>query len=354
MITTVHEQYANVGRGITLCFEQIGDPNDRPLLLLPGLGQQLISWPRQLCDQFVERGLRVIRIDNRDSGRSTHLQAKPPSLVATLTGRFPPGTYNLRDMARDTRGLMDALGIERADLVGASMGGMIAQVVASRYPERVRSLTSLFSTTGAPRLGRPALSTWMRMAAPPPRSASAAARAEVRMYRHIGSHGYLFDAASVTEHALAAWQRDPTSDGAARQLAAILASGDRTGELANVVAPTLVIHGDRDRMVATSGGHATHRAIRGSQLWVVPGMGHDYPQNLWATLAERVSGHVAAADHAAASGEDRPARSHKDAAGGAQARGGKGPDVPERTAGAEPRKAHAVSAAITSTVREGE
>jgi pimeloyl-ACP methyl ester carboxylesterase len=295
-MATLREQFADVGRGITLCLEQIGEPNDPALLLVPGLGQQLISWPRRFCDQIADRGFRVIRIDNRDSGRSTHVNAEPPGLIATLTGRFPAGTYNLRDMARDTRGLIDALGIERAHVVGASMGGMIGQVIASRYPERVRSLTSMFSTTGAPKLGRPAMSTWLRMAGRSPRSASEASRAEVRFFRHIGSHGYPFDAAGVAAQAVAAWERDPTTEGAARQLAAILASGDRTAELASIVAPTLVIHGDRDRMVATSGGHATHRSIRGSTLWIVPGLGHDYPQALWAAFAERISDHAAAAD----------------------------------------------------------
>ncbi|MPY56559.1 alpha/beta hydrolase [Streptomyces spongiae] len=301
------ERFADVGRGITLCFDEIGDPGATPLLLIPGLGQQLISWPEQLCGSLAGLGFRVIRLDNRDSGHSTHIKAKPPGPLAMMTGRFPPTTYNLRDMARDTEGLLDALGIERAHLVGASMGGMIAQVVASRYPQRVRSLTSMFSTTGAPKIGRPALSTWIKMAsAPTAHVAEDAAKAELRMFRHIGSHGFGFDAQGVAEQAVAAWGRDPTSGGVSRQLAAILASGDRTAELAGVTAPTLVVHGDRDRMVATSGGLATHRAIPHSTLWIVPGMGHDYPRALWTDFTQRIGTHAADADTDRPGSNDAP------------------------------------------------
>lgn len=301
MTDLTHEQFADVGRGITMCFEQIGDPSAPPLLLIAGLGQQLISWPRPLCESLADQGFRVIRFDNRDAGRSTHMRAKPPGPVAMMTGRFPRGTYNLRDMARDTRGLLDALGIESAHVVGASMGGMIAQVVASRYPGRVRSLASMFSTTGAPKVGRPALSTWLMMAARPPRTEAEAVDADLRTFRHIGSHGFDFDRTWVTAQAAAAWKRDQSTDGVSRQLAAILISGDRTSELAHIVVPTLVIHGDRDRMVSTSGAHATRRAIPHSSLWIVPGMGHDYPQALWPELVQRIGKHAADADASSAS-----------------------------------------------------
>jgi len=173
---------------------------------------------------------------------------------------------------------------------------MIAQVLASRYPERVRTLTSMFSTTGAPKIGRPALSTWLKLAAPPPRSENEAVEAEIRMFRHIGSHGFEFDRPRLADLTAAAWRRDSTTDGVSRQLAAILVSGDRTPELAQITAPTLVVHGDRDRMVATTGGHATHRAIPNSGLWIVAGMGHDYPQALWPSLVERIANHAQAAE----------------------------------------------------------
>lgn len=289
------EQFAYVGRGVTLCFEELGDKDAPAMLLIAGFGQQLISWPTALCEALVERGFRVVRFDNRDSGRSTHLPGEPPGLVRMVTGRFRSDCYGLQDMGRDTVGLLDALGIDRAHLFGASMGGMIAQTVASRWPDRTLSLTSMFSTTGARGVGRPALSTWLKMAARPPRNADEAAAADRAMFAHIGSSGYEPDVDAIEQQARAAWARDPSADGAGRQLGAILASGDRTDEVRRISAPTLVIHGDRDRMVSTSGGRATHRAIAGSTLWIVPGLGHDYPSALWQTIADRVADHAHAA-----------------------------------------------------------
>jgi len=291
------EQFAEVGRGIRLCFEEIGDRDGVPLLLIAGLGQQLISWPTEFCESFAAQGMRVIRFDNRDVGRSTHACAAPPNLLATVRGRVPSDGYHLADLARDTVGLLDALGIEHAHLVGASMGGMIAQVVASRRPDRVRSLTSMMSTTGAPGIGRPRWSTWLKMAARPPRTVEEAVRSEVKIFQHIGSHGFVFDAPAIAAQARLAWERDRdgASEGVARQLAAIFAAGDRTAELAAITAPTLVIHGDRDRMVAPTGGLATTRAIRGARLLVVPGLGHDYPRAAWPRLTEAILGHIRAA-----------------------------------------------------------
>jgi pimeloyl-ACP methyl ester carboxylesterase len=288
------ERFASVGRAINLCFEEIGDPDNVPIVLIAGLGQQLISWPTELCETLAAEGMRVIRFDNRDAGRSTHVAARPPSFLATVRGRVPSDAYHLADLARDTVGLLDALGIDRAHLVGASMGGMIAQVVASRWPHRVHSLTSVMSTTGAPGIGRPRLSTWLKMAARAPRTVEDAVRSEVRIFRHIGSHGFAFDKEAVAMQARLAWERDPdgAADGAARQLAAIFAAGDRTAELASVTAPTLVIHGDRDRMVAPTGGLATTRAVRGARLLVIQGLGHDYPRDAWPRLGEAILAHV--------------------------------------------------------------
>jgi pimeloyl-ACP methyl ester carboxylesterase len=302
------EHYADVGRGIRLCFETIGDEGDPPVVLIAGLGQQLISWPTGFCELIADAGFRVIRFDNRDAGRSTHLAARPPSMASVLLGRVRSAPYELGDLAADTVGLLDALGIGAAHLVGASMGGMIAQTVAAQFPDRVRSLTSMMSTTGARRIGRPALSTWVRMAARPPRTREEAAQAEVAIFRHIGSHGFPFDAETVATAGGAAWDRDQTTDGASRQLGAIVASGDRTRELAGVRAPTLVIHGDRDRMVHPSGGLATHRAIAGSRLLTVPGLGHDYPAAAWPTLAEAIVTHARAAEQPVAAKPIRPAR----------------------------------------------
>jgi pimeloyl-ACP methyl ester carboxylesterase len=187
-MTARDEALVDVGRGIELCYDQTGAPADPPILLIAGLGQQLHSWPDDFVAALACRGYRVTRFDNRDAGRSTHMNYRPPNPVAMLRGR---NQYHLGDMARDTVGLLDALGYADAHLVGISMGGMIAQTVASHYPGRVRTLTSIMSTTGAPRLGRPALSTWRRMmTSRPPRTRAEAMDRAPMMFSHIVSHGF--------------------------------------------------------------------------------------------------------------------------------------------------------------------
>jgi pimeloyl-ACP methyl ester carboxylesterase len=285
------ERTVAVGRGISLAYEEIGD--GEPLLLIAGLSQQLHTWPLAFCEQLAERGYRVIRFDNRDAGRSTHASFRAPGLAAMMSWRFPPEQYDLGDLATDTVGLLDALGIGAAHLVGASMGGMIAQTVAARFPARVRTLTSIMSTTGARRVGRPALSTWLLLAARPPGTRQAAMDGAVRVFRHIGSHGFPFDEAWVRESGGLAWDRDPKAAVAARrQLAAIFRAGDRTAELRAITAPTLVIHGDRDRMVHPTGALATVRAIPGARLETIRGMGHDYPKGAWPTLIDLIDTHA--------------------------------------------------------------
>ena len=286
------ERIVDVGRGISLAYEEIGD--GEPLVLVAGLGQQLHSWPDEFCSQLADRGYRVIRFDNRDVGRSTHLRFRPPSVGAIVTRRWPPEQYDLSDMAADTVGLLDALGIESAHIAGVSMGGMIAQTVAAQYPDRVRTLTSIMSNTGARKVGRPALSTWLLMASRPARTRAEAQTRAVRIFRHIGSHGFPFDEAKVRALAGAGWDRDPSPAGVARQLAAIFRSGDRTSRLRSVVAPTLVIHGDRDRMVHPTGGAATVRAIAGSRLETITGMGHDLPMGAWPRLLDLIDSHARA------------------------------------------------------------
>jgi pimeloyl-ACP methyl ester carboxylesterase len=286
------ERAVDVGNGISLTYEEIGDAGAAPLVLVAGLGQQLHSWPTPLCEQLAARGYRVVRFDNRDAGRSTHLRFRPPGPAAIFTRRWPDRQYDLTDMATDTVGLLDALGYDDAHLVGASMGGMIAQTVAALCPPRVRTLTSIMSTTGARRVGRPALSTWCLMAARPPKTRQAAVDRAVRMFRHIGSHGFPFPEAQVRELAGLAWDRDPSAAGTGRQLAAIFRSGDRTAALRAVTAPTLVIHGDRDRMVHPSGAVATARAITGARVETIPGMGHDLPEGTWPTLIDLIDGHA--------------------------------------------------------------
>ncbi|MCP9272865.1 alpha/beta fold hydrolase [Mycolicibacterium arenosum] len=291
------ERVSPVGRGIDLCHDAFGDPADPALVLIAGLGQQKHTWPADLAATLATRGRRVIRFDNRDVGRSTHMDYPPPNPVAILRGGSHPRQYHLGDMARDTVGLLDALGYADADLVGISMGGMIAQTVAAHFPGRVRTLTSIMSTTGARRIGRPAPSTWLKMAtARPPRSRAEAVENAVGMFRHIGSHGYPFDEAAVREKAGIAWDRDPSAAGLARQLAGIFASGDRTSELTAIDVPTLVIHGDRDRMVNPTGGAATARAIPGARLHTITGMGHDLPVGAWTRILDLITEHIARID----------------------------------------------------------
>jgi pimeloyl-ACP methyl ester carboxylesterase len=288
------ERFADVGRGITLCYDEIGDAGGRPLLLVAGLGQQLHSWPTDFCRALADEGFRVVRFDNRDVGRSTHLDFRPPSVLAMVAGRIPAHQYHLGDMARDAAGLLAAIDLPAAHVAGASMGGMIAQTLAAHHPDRVLTLTSIMSTTGARRTGRPAASTWRRMLARPPATRQAAMDAAAGMFRHIGSHGFPFDEAAVRAIAGEAWDRDPTTVGVTRQLAGILASGDRTAELRSITAPTLVVHGDRDRMVHPSGATATARAIPGARLVTIPGMGHDLPVGAWPRLVSLITEHATA------------------------------------------------------------
>lgn len=284
------EQVVEVSPEISLAYDEIGE--GEPLVVVAGLGQQLYSYPTPFCEQLAGRGYRVIRFDNRDVGRSTHMGFRPPNIVAMMRGRFPAEQYDLSDMATDTVGLLDALGLSDVHIVGVSMGGMIAQTVAARHPDRVRTLTSIMSNTGARRVGRPALSTWRLMGAKPPTNRTEAEDRAVRMFRHIGSHGFPFNEAFVRDLAGNGWDRDPSSAGTGRQLAAIFRSGNRTRLLANVTAPTLVIHGDRDRMVNPTGGAATANAIRGARLVTIPGMGHDLPTGAWPRLLDLIDSHA--------------------------------------------------------------
>lgn len=288
------EAMVDVGGGMELCFVAEGDPAGVPLLLLAGLGQQLNVWPVELREGLVERGFRVIRPDNRDVGRSGRASCPPPTGLQFLVRRFSNAQYDLGAMFADTVGLLDALGIERAHLVGMSMGGMIAQGVAAREPGRVLSLTSIMSTTGAPRVGRPAPSTWLRLAAPPSTTRDGQAKAVVGMMRHVGSHGFDFEEEAVCAVALEAFDRagGPGAAGVPRQLAAIMKSGDRSAEVARIHTPTLVIHGDRDRMVNPTGGRATAAAIPGARLEVIKGMGHDLPSGVRARLVEEIATHA--------------------------------------------------------------
>ena len=285
MPAVVNEERASAN-GIEIAYEQIGDRDAPPLLLVMGLGMQLIHWDLELCEVLAERGFRVIRFDNRDAGLSTKIDSPPPPVMRAMAGIGPRAPYLLSDMAADAFGLLDRLGIERAHVAGASMGGMIAQTMAIERPERVLSLTSIMSTTGDRRSGLPklrVLSVLMRRA---PAGRDAYVEHFVRVFRMIGSPAYPPDEARAREVAAATYDRGHHPAGTARQIAAIMASGDRTARLRELHVPATVIHGTDDPLVPFRGGLATARAIPGAELVAIPGMGHDLPRELWPRVVD--------------------------------------------------------------------
>jgi pimeloyl-ACP methyl ester carboxylesterase len=275
--------------GIEIAYDTIGDPSNPSLLLVMGLGTQLIHWDVELCERFAERGFHVIRFDNRDAGRSTRIDAPVPNLKRAMAGLRIDAPYLLDDMADDAFGLLDHLGIEAAHVAGASMGGMIAQTMAIRSPERVLSLTSIMSTTGERRVGRPKLRVWGVLLRRAPRDKDAAVEYFVRVFRLIGSKGFPADEDRVRALAAEAYDRGHSPAGTGRQLAAIMASGDRTERLRGLQVPTLVFHGRDDPLVPFRGGRATADAIPGARLIGIPGMGHDLPRQVWPQLVDAVA-----------------------------------------------------------------
>jgi pimeloyl-ACP methyl ester carboxylesterase len=292
------DRFAELPGDIRLCYRVDGPDDGEPLLLVAGLAIDLTSWPQRLVDGLVDQGFRVIRFDNRDVGRSTFVDAPPPTRLQQLLARPRPDAYDLGDMAGDALRLLDALGVRRAHLVGMSMGGMIAQTLAARHPDRVATLTSIFSTTGDRRVGQPARSTIVRLARPPARTREEAVTRHVSMLRHIGSAAFPPDDAHERAWAASAWDRcehPRRSRGVARQIQAIQASGDRTAELARITAPTLVVHGDADRMVHPSGGRATARAVPGSRHVQIPGMAHHLAPGVVDRLLDLTASHARSA-----------------------------------------------------------
>jgi pimeloyl-ACP methyl ester carboxylesterase len=275
--------------GIEIVYETIGDPSDPPLLLVMGLGMQLIHWDDELCELLASRGFRVIRFDNRDAGLSTQIDARVPNLARAFAGLRIDAPYLLDDMADDTVGLLDHLGIEAAHVAGASMGGMIGQVMAIRHPERVLSLTSIMSTTGERRVGRPKLRVWGVLARRAPRDKDSYVEYFVRVFKLIGSKGFPSDEGRIRELAAASYERAHRPAGTARQLAAITASGDRTERLRELHVPTTVFHGRGDPLVPFRAGRATAEAIPGARLVAIPGMGHDLPREVWPRLADAIA-----------------------------------------------------------------
>lgn len=278
--------------GIELEYDSFGHAGDRPLLLVMGLGAQMTQWDEAFCAALAARGHYVVRFDNRDVGLSTRLdQLGPPSFEALQQpGGAPP--YTLDDMADDAAGVLDALGLDAAHVCGASMGGMIVQTLAYRHPTRVQSLVSIMSTTGNPALPPSTPEALAALMARPPSERTAHVEHGVGVLRTIGSPAH-FDAARARQIVETAYDRAFTPRGTTRQLAAVIAHGDRTARLSAVRAPTLVIHGLADPLIRPECGRDTARAIAGAELLELEGMGHDLPPPLWPRLVDAIAAHTA-------------------------------------------------------------
>jgi pimeloyl-ACP methyl ester carboxylesterase len=274
---------------IDIAYETFGEPSDPALLLVMGLATQMLGWHEDFCAELADRGFFVIRFDNRDVGRSSALRDHPVPTFAQLATRSKKAArYTLEDMAADAIGLLDELGIERAHVVGASMGGMIAQAIAYKFPARVLSLVSIMSNTGSMRHGQPKLALYPVLLGTPPKGRDAAIEHTVKVFAKIGSPGFPRDEDELRRTAGMAYDRGRNPAGASRQLAAIIASGDRTAKLRTISAPALVIHGTSDPLVRRSGGRATARAIPGARLLEIEGMGHDLPRGVWPRIVEGI------------------------------------------------------------------
>jgi pimeloyl-ACP methyl ester carboxylesterase len=268
--------------GITIEYEEFGDPSAPVLLLIMGLGQQLIAWDVDFCELLAGSGFRVIRYDNRDVGLSSKIEGGPaPDLMAAFQGDTSTASYTLTEMAADAAGLLEALGVDAAHVVGVSMGGMIAQTLAILFPERVLSLCSIMSTTGDREVGQPHPEIAPLLIAPAPRTREEAMDRAEEAVRAFGSKGLPVEWERVRARSAEAWDRCHYPIGFARQLVAIVASADRTPKLRELHVPTVVVHGTDDGLVDSSGGRATAAAIPNAELVEVDGMGHDLPPAAW-------------------------------------------------------------------------
>ena len=283
--------------GIELEYETLGRDSDPPLLLVMGLGAQLVAWDDEFCHRLVSKGLFVIRYDNRDVGLSTHLGDAPhvdimEVFTAAVSGQKVDVPYRLEEMAHDGFGLLDHLGIDAAHVVGVSMGGMIGQTMAVIRPERVLSLTSIMSTTGDRSVGGSTPEATALLFTPPPSEREAYVKTRVETSRLLNGGVRPFDEERARRRAGLSFDRGFDPPGVARQLAAIIASGDRTPALRSLDCPTLVVHGDADPLVDHSGGVATAKAVPGAELHTVAGMGHDLPESTWDEVVDVIAGHV--------------------------------------------------------------
>jgi pimeloyl-ACP methyl ester carboxylesterase len=292
--------------GIEIAYDDRGSRGDPVILLIMGLATQMIAWPEPFCDGLAAHGFRVVRFDNRDVGRSTKFEAAPlidlGAILQQVMAREqinPP--YDLTDMAADTVGLMDRLEIDKAHVVGASMGGMIAQIVAAKYPNRVRSLVSIMSSSGDPGLpqAKPEAMTAIMQTRPDGSDREVAIQHGMGIYRAIGSPGFPTPDNELRAKVGAAFDRSYYPAGIGRQFAAIVASGSRVEILKKLSVPTLVLHGADDPLVPVEAGRHTAAQIPGSTLTVIPGMGHDLATGLIPILVEAIATHCRAADQPA-------------------------------------------------------
>ena len=297
-MTVAHSKPAMANaNGIELCYDTFGDRAAPPMVLIMGLAAQMIAWDDDFCGELASRGYWVVRFDNRDIGLSTKFaQHGVPDVMAMLgmllQGKTVPAPYTLRDMAADTIGLMDALGIKSAHVIGASMGGAIAQEIAIRHPARLRTLTSIMSSTGEPGLTQPTPEAMQILMAPTPTDRDAYFERYRQTWRVLRGPGFPLDEARDVGRAAETFARGLNPPGVARQLAAIMASGSRKEALAAVKTPALVIHGDADPLVRLDGGEATARAIPGAKLMVIVGMGHALPIPMWPQIIAAIEGHA--------------------------------------------------------------
>lgn len=283
--------------GIQIEYDTLGDSSFPALLLVMGAGGQMIYWDFEFCELLAKRGLLVIRFDNRDSGLSTKFEdAGIPDMMAAMEGKPVCPAYSLEDMADDAIGLLDALGIEKGHICGASMGGMIAQVISYRNPERVLSLTSIMSSTGNPELPQIKPDVLAAVFKPVPGEREAYIEHNVNLWRMLWSPGFPFDEKRLRKMMAEGYDRSYYPQGMIRQSAAVLTHGYPRSSIASIKAPTLVIHGDADPLMALEGGKETAQLVPGARLLIVHGMGHDMPRDAWPEIIDAISDHTVRAN----------------------------------------------------------
>jgi pimeloyl-ACP methyl ester carboxylesterase len=276
--------------GIDICYNRMGRPDDPVLILIMGAGGQMVTWSDGFLEELLGHRLQIVRLDNRDSGRSTHLHDAPvPDFLAVLAGDYSTVTYTLSDMAADTIGLINALKINKVHLVGASMGGMIAQTIAIEYPDRVKSLTSIMASSGKAGAGQTDMAALAQVGSPPIDNREAYIAWRIKAFKILGSGGFPYDEIATAKIAGLSYDRDHDPVSPLRQAVASIKSGDRTALLSKLTIPSLVIHGKADRMIDVSGGIATAEAIPNSKLVLYDGMGHSFPKELWKPIAGLIS-----------------------------------------------------------------